>query len=198
MLSLDYWRRASSADASDGSLTRDKINPSWLDVAAYTYPIDDLPLPEGCGWLKNDHDARQTLLHLRFDEHDPRHRKGCFSKGCECRFNQPQTAQEETEIYVDTEMKLFADGLLIEGGSVRSQTSPYMVLPERGIGSGGSKLSCAMYLEFKSYNCGFDCRVPQPAQPGDRQSFRLQLQRICGRQVAYLLRHPLLLEGYES
>ena len=136
MLSLDRWSRAND-DVSHGSLTRDKIEPSWLDVAAYTSPFDDLPLPDGCGWLK-DVKVRETLLHLRFDEHDPRHRKGCFKKGCECRFILPQTAQEETEICVDTEMKLFADWLRIEGGSVRSDQSPYMVLPKRGIGSGGS------------------------------------------------------------
>ncbi|EJK51118.1 hypothetical protein THAOC_29743, partial [Thalassiosira oceanica] len=133
MLSLDYWSRAND-DVSHGSLTRDNIEPSWLDVATYTSPFDDLPLPDGCGWLK-DEEVRETLLHLRFDEHDPRHRKGCFKKGCECRFILPQTAQEETEICVDTEMKLFADWLRIEGGSVRSDQSPYMVLPKRGIGS---------------------------------------------------------------
>merc|ERR1712232_1174797 len=51
MLSLDYWRKTST-NLGDASLTRDKINSSWLDVAAYTSPIDDLPLPDGCGWLK--------------------------------------------------------------------------------------------------------------------------------------------------
>jgi len=139
MLSLDNWRRKNS-DVCHGSLTSDKIQPSWLDVAAYTSPFDDLSLPEGCGWL-NDGEVKETLLHYRFDEHDPRHRRGCFKKGCECRGPFPQTAQEKTEICVDEETRLFADWLRIEGGSSSSHSgnrSPYMLLPEREIGSGES------------------------------------------------------------
>ena len=142
MLALDYWRKGDDG-AGDGRLTREKIKPSWLDVAAYTSPIDDLPLPEGCGWL-NKECVRDTLVHMRFDEHDPLHRKACFKKSCECRFILPQTAQGETCICVDEETNLCADYLSIEGESVQSHRSPYMVLPERGIGSGESRGSISL------------------------------------------------------
>jgi len=43
----------------------------------------------------------KTIILLHFNEHDYRHRKGCFKKSSECRFCYPKNIQDENELLVD-------------------------------------------------------------------------------------------------
>jgi hypothetical protein len=42
-----------------------------------------------------------TIVLNRFNEHDYRHRKGCFKKTTDCRFHYPRTIQESYELKID-------------------------------------------------------------------------------------------------
>ncbi len=42
-----------------------------------------------------------TIVLNRFNEHDYRHRKGCFKKTTDCRFHYPRTIQESHELKID-------------------------------------------------------------------------------------------------
>jgi hypothetical protein len=42
-----------------------------------------------------------TIVLYRFNEHDYRHRKGCFKKTTDCRFHYPRTLQENHELKID-------------------------------------------------------------------------------------------------
>eukprot|EP00985_Skeletonema_marinoi_P034201 scaffold43396_cov1336-Skeletonema_marinoi.AAC.1 len=43
--------------------------------------------------------ARSTLLHYRYDEHDHWHRATCFRNDCECRAKLPMMASDTTFIH---------------------------------------------------------------------------------------------------
>ena len=42
-----------------------------------------------------------TIVLNHFNEHDYRHRKGCFKKTTDCRFHYPRTIQESHELKID-------------------------------------------------------------------------------------------------
>jgi hypothetical protein len=42
-----------------------------------------------------------ALTLLRFNEHDYKHRKGCFKKSDECRFSYPRQIREEFGLQID-------------------------------------------------------------------------------------------------
>ena len=50
---------------------------------------------------------RYPLLQLRFNSHDFHHRKGCFKKGCECRFHLPKGHQILATIEFDEENAMY-------------------------------------------------------------------------------------------
>jgi hypothetical protein len=41
-----------------------------------------------------------TIVLKQFNEHDYRHRKGCFNKTTDCRFHYPRTIQESHELNI--------------------------------------------------------------------------------------------------
>ena len=59
---------------------------------------DDGPNNADIAWLK-EMQARSTLLHYRFDEHDEWHRTTCFKNDCECRAKLPMMASDTTFIH---------------------------------------------------------------------------------------------------
>ena len=66
-------------------------------------PVGDLQGELGELWdnFWNDPLVRRALLRIRYDEHMWQHVKGCFKKGCECRFFFPFLYSLVTKIYND-------------------------------------------------------------------------------------------------
>ena len=44
------------------------------------------------------YELRHPLFQLRYNNHDSEHRKSCFKRGCECRFDLPTKIQEFADI----------------------------------------------------------------------------------------------------
>ena len=150
IMNLNHWRSSSKSDNSlEEPMTWNQLDGAWLDVAAARYPYETFGEGGNEGsassWLftadkgrsvghlyKNK--ARHTLLHLFYDEHDHRHRKTCFKKESECRFNFPWTYVGETLVLTEDDRRY--DCLNLLGEETRTTAVPFIVLPHRSIGSG--------------------------------------------------------------
>ena len=133
---LNYWTETVLEGSTDERLdTCMPPSKEKLDQAAYLYSYH---IASGSNILRDkfwgDHRIRQVLLTQRFDHHDYTHRRGCFKKGCECRFLFPFTSCQETHIHEDTGdnnenviiwHKLFGDNHKI---------APWMIVPKRPMG----------------------------------------------------------------
>ena len=73
---------------------------------------------------------RYPLLQLRFNSHDFHHRKGCFKKGCECRFNLPKGHQIMASIEFDEENAMYWH--FIDGS--KKKISRYEYMAQRNTG----------------------------------------------------------------
>ena len=106
-----------------------------LDQAAYLFSYH---MEGGSDQLNDlfwgDRQIRQLLLTQRFDHHDYEHRRGCFKKGCECRFLFPFPTCLQTGIHEDhgennehvvTWPRLFGNDQSI---------APWLVVPKRPMG----------------------------------------------------------------
>ena len=142
-------------------MTWSHLDGAWLDVAAARYPYEKFgkEVNEDCpsSWLftaikdrstghlyKNK--ARHTMLHLFYDKHDHRHRRTCFKKGSECRFNFPWTYVGETLVLTEENCRYKCLNLL--GEETRTTVMPFIVLPRRSIGSG--ELALCSFCRHKS------------------------------------------------
>ena len=134
-LALESWRNKAT---QDGSLAGIKfpLSSERLDIAAYRHSYD---MNGGCITLDNafwgNQDVRDTLLRLRFDEHEWNHRASCFKKGCDCRFFLPEPSNQETGIYTDPGEdgeKVVAWYRLKEGDVL--EVPPWMVHKKRPMG----------------------------------------------------------------
>jgi len=113
----DYDEEEETHTASSKKYTRreNKDQKVWLDQIAIRHPYDfdeegmpsealkaeipdDGPNNADIAWLK-EMQARSTLLHYRFDEHDHWHRATCFKKDSDCRANLPMMASDTTFIH---------------------------------------------------------------------------------------------------
>mmetsp|Transcript_1485 Transcript_1485/g.3204 ORF Transcript_1485/g.3204 Transcript_1485/m.3204 type:complete len:1761 (+) Transcript_1485:1415-6697(+) len=144
-LGVDGWRKKLS-DGYRKELTPDQLTPAWLDSVSCRHSYDSLyEIQEGddrtdvssagdVPWLYC-RDARSTLMHLNFDEHDCSHRSSCFKKGPECRFMSPTMWEERTTILFEDDPRYHCDMASIFGGAYSGQKKPFVVLPKRSIGS---------------------------------------------------------------
>ena len=73
---------------------------------------------------------RYPLLQLRFNSHDFKHRKGCFKKGCECRFNLPKGHQVVATIEFDDDNAMYWH--FIDGS--KKKISRYEYMAQRNTG----------------------------------------------------------------
>jgi hypothetical protein len=94
------------------------LSKERLDLFALRFPYDMVHLHNNNSALKR---FIQCLAHLRFNEHDWKHRPGCFKKGCECRFDYPRWVQESFDLIFGNEESL-AKWFTVYG----SGDSPYL------------------------------------------------------------------------
>lgn len=178
-MGLNRWREELS-DGSRKELTLEQLTPAWLDAVSCRYPYDslcelheeedrsDLPSAGDVSWLYCK-DARSTLMHLNFDEHDFFHRSSCFKKGPECRHMSPTAHEKRTTILFEEEPRYHCDMLSIFGGTYSGQKKPYVVLPKRSIGSGERRqhqFAAGPHNAAESF-FSLVSRVPQPPQQSD-------------------------------
>lgn len=152
---LTYWK---NVDRPDTILPPTKEK---LDQAAYLFSYH---MKGGCNESTDefwgDHRVRQLLLTHRFDHHDYTHRRGCFKKGCECRFLFPFRTCRKTYIHEDigekeehvvTWPKLFGESQKI---------APWMVIPKRPMGC--QYINVHNHTLSSVLNCNTNVQVGDP------------------------------------
>ena len=65
------------------------------------------------------------MLNLRFNYHDPMHRKTCFKKGSECRFEIPKQVQDEGRIMFEDDPNQMFEWKFINGESRKLQDTNF-------------------------------------------------------------------------
>ena len=78
----------------------------------------------------NQFQLRYPLFQLRYNYHDCNHRKGCFKKGCECRFNLPKERLFVAEIFFDDDNSI--EWHFIDGS--KTKVSRYQYMAKRNSG----------------------------------------------------------------
>jgi hypothetical protein len=145
-MSLRYYKRVAEEDRErDNRLSDDitvQMSSHRLDIACYRLPYD-LDACSTSGTSSSYYDTtqvREILMRRRFDEHDFRHRPGCFKKGNECRFHLAKQSCKETTLHVEDVAQHESNvvvwhHLLNESNSDKVQTTPYLVETKRYMGS---------------------------------------------------------------
>ena len=82
--------------------------------------------------VRKDYKLRFPLLQLRFNYHDHMHRKSCFKKGNECRFELPKQVQPMGIIDFEDDLNELYDWKFIDGTT--KKIARYQFLPKRNIG----------------------------------------------------------------
>ena len=143
-MSLNYYKRIADhrSQQQSGTFSHHEVldlSDDRRDIACYRIPYDaDSLNSSGVSLTFFDTlEARLIMLRSNFDEHDYRHRPGCFKKGKECRFNLAKQACAQTTLHIEDALE---DGSNVEDWhrldqSEPLQTTPYLVETKRTMGS---------------------------------------------------------------
>jgi hypothetical protein len=104
------------------------------DIMTYRYPIDVLS-PDTDDFFFNEHVRFHVATH-RMNEHDWKHRPGCFKHGCECRFCFPKLGFSRSSFVVDdTNIEKGTFWRYLDPHESSRTVYPYTIESQRGVGS---------------------------------------------------------------
>jgi len=105
------------------------LSDDRISLLALRFPYDMVNLFSGDSSLKK---FIRAICHLHFNEHDWKHRPGCFKKGCECRFDFPRWVQGMFDL-IFAEEDSTATWYTIYGSRPDLKASGFSLVSTRGV-----------------------------------------------------------------
>ena len=156
---LNSYRKQN--DENNGPIIADEIefppNEYRQDIMTYRYPIDQVS--DTSEFYSNEHVRFHVATH-RMNEHDWKHRKGCFKHGPECRFCFPKMRRSECAfVEDDDDMKSMA-WRYVNRNSPTEEVHPYSFESKRLNGS--QYLNTHSKFMTRKFGCNTNVQIGSP------------------------------------
>lgn len=130
------------------------------DIMTYRYPLDLDNLHTSEEFYFNKH-VRSHVAAFRMNEHDWKHRKGCFNHGCECRFFFPKQCRQCSEfIEDDSDISKEMTWRYIDSDTPSKDVYPFSVESKRSVGS--QYLNTHNRIVTERFGCNSNLQMGSP------------------------------------